>query len=48
MTIEKEIDESINEIDQKSKEFEDPNAFKARLLSRMERELLEDKEYREG
>jgi len=46
--MEDEVDETLDKIKEKSEQSEDPDAFKARLLSRMERELTEDSEYREG
>jgi len=46
--MEEEVDETLDEIKEKSEQSEDPATFKARLMSRLKRELLEDSEYREG
>lgn len=47
-TMEKQIDKTIEDIEQESEKSDDPELFKARLVSKLEREIANDHDWREG
>lgn len=46
--MEKDIDKKVKEIEKEAKESEDPELYKARLVSKLEKKVAEDQGWREG
>ena len=48
VVMEEDVEETLEEIERKASDSDDPEGYKLRLMGKLERSIKNDREYREG